>query len=86
MASKQTWDVVSPVEYEAGGQKKTRWVRLGAAWERDNGGFSMQLDGVPVNGKLMIMPQKPREDRGGNRGGGHDQGGGNGPGDESIPF
>lgn len=62
--SKETWDVVCPVEYGEGAEKKTRWLRLGAAWQRDNGGFSLQLDGLPANGKLMIMPKKPKDEPG----------------------
>jgi hypothetical protein len=60
------YDVVSPVEYDAGSEKKTRWVRVGAAWPKDGEKWSIQLDALPVNGKLMIMP--PREN--GGQGGG----------------
>lgn len=65
----QTWSAVTPVEYDArDGGKKTRWTRVGAAWQREDGGFSVQLDAAPVNGKLLIMP--PKEDTGGGHGGG----------------
>ncbi len=52
------FDVVTPVEYQAGDEKKTRWIRCGAAWSKDDGKWSIQLDALPVNGKLMIMPPK----------------------------
>ena len=58
------WNIVTPVEYESGGQKKTRWVRIGAAFPKETGGFSLSFDALPVNGKAMVM--EPREDdRGG---------------------
>jgi hypothetical protein len=56
------FDVVCPVEYGEGEQKKTRWVRCGAAWQKDGERWSIQLDALPVNGRLMIMP--PREKNG----------------------
>ena len=54
-------DVVSPVEYQAGTEKKTRWVRVGAAWEKEGGRWSIQLDALPVNGRLMLMPPKEKD-------------------------
>jgi hypothetical protein len=81
-------DAVTPVEYESGGEKKTRWVRIGVAFSRDKGGYDVRLDAVPVNGRIMLM--EPRnENRGGGGGGGGGQrsggGGGGGP-DDDIPF
>lgn len=62
------WNIVTPVEYDANGQKKTRWVRIGAAFSKENGGWSLLFDALPVNGKAMVM--EPREDDRGGRGGG----------------
>ncbi len=62
------WNVLTPVDYgdpDANGRRKTRWVRCGAAFQREGGGFSIIFDAFPVNGKAMIM--EPRED---DRGGG----------------
>jgi hypothetical protein len=59
------YDVVCPVEYGDGEQKKTRWVRCGAAWPKDNGNWSLQLDVLPTNGRLMIMPPKDQTGGGG---------------------
>jgi hypothetical protein len=56
------YDVVCPVEYGEGEQKKTRWVRCGAAWPKDGERWSIQLDALPTNGRLMIMPPKPKDE------------------------
>lgn len=57
-------DVVCPVEYGSGEQKKTRWVRCGAAWPKDGDRWSIQLDTLPVNGRLMILPPKETNEGG----------------------
>lgn len=55
-------DAVSPVEYQAGDEKKTRWVRCGSAWVKDDGKISVLLDALPVNGKLILMKPKAKDD------------------------
>lgn len=57
--SRQTWVVSTPVESKKEGGK-TFWARVGAAWQRDDGGFTVELNSLPVNGKLLISP--PRDD------------------------
>jgi hypothetical protein len=65
------YEVKTAVEYEAGGQKKTRWTKVGVAFPLKSGdGFSVVLDAVPVNGKLVIMPPMEKNERGGGDGGG----------------
>lgn len=56
------YDVVCPVEYGQGEEKKTRWVRCGAAWQKEGGRWSIQLDVLPTNGKLMVMPPRERDE------------------------
>ena len=56
------FDVVCPVEYGHGEEKKTRWVRCGAAWEKGDGKWSIQLDVLPTNGRLMIMPPREKDE------------------------
>lgn len=92
------YDLVSP---RKGKDDKTRWHKVGAAFSRDKGGFSLVFDSLPLpdsEGKvtLMMWEAKSRDD---NRGGypddtgttGHTSGfgGGGRPGDdldEEIPF
>ena len=35
---------------------KTRWTNIGVAFPRDNGGFSIVLDALPLGNELMIFP------------------------------
>jgi hypothetical protein len=55
------YDVVCPVERGEGQAKKTFWVRCGAAWPKDGDKWSIQLDVLPTNGRLMIMPPKEKD-------------------------
>jgi hypothetical protein len=87
------YDLVSP---RKGRDDKTRWHKVGAAFPRDKGGFSLVFDSLPLpdaEGKvtLMMWEAKPREERGGQSGGhqGAAPAGGYGAGlddGDSIPF
>lgn len=68
MASKtdnEIFDAVSPYEFEANGQKQTRWLRLGRAFPNTAGGFNVRLRAIPaaVNGEVVIVITKrdPKE-------------------------
>lgn len=54
-------DVVCPIETGEGDSKKTRWVKVGSAWDKGNGKWSIVLDALPTNGRLMIFPPKEQE-------------------------
>ncbi|WMT88263.1 hypothetical protein NO932_06540 [Pelagibacterium sp. 26DY04] len=55
-------------EYEANGEKKTAWSKIGVAFPTKNGGYRVQLEALPVprmgqNGletSFVLMP--PRQD------------------------
>jgi hypothetical protein len=84
--SKNRLDALTVREYEQGGEKKTAWTRIGVAFERDKGGWDIRLDALPINGRIMLMEPKPRDDGGGQRrGGGHDASTSEDP-DSQIPF
>lgn len=38
---------------------KTLWIRVGMAWRNKDGSYSLKLDALPINGKLLI--EKPIE-------------------------
>ena len=40
---------------EASGKGKSFWTRIGSAWlHKDGKGFNVQLDALPVDGRLVI--------------------------------
>lgn len=46
---------------------KTYWTKIGAAFERENGGFSLSFDALPIPGEkgcraLMVEPKSDRRD------------------------
>jgi hypothetical protein len=63
-APKRKLEVVTPVEYQTGGETKVFFQRLGTAVSDKTGeGFHVYLNGLPVNGKLWIRPIREREAR-----------------------
>lgn len=59
------YDLISPRKSKDG---KTRWLKVGAAFPKDNGSFSLVLDALPLpdeDGRvsLLMSEPKPREDR-----------------------
>jgi hypothetical protein len=39
------------------------WQRVGTAYPRPDGGFTIQLTAIPINGKLVVRPPKAGEHR-----------------------
>lgn len=54
-------DVITGVDYERNGEKKTRWSRIGVAFANDKGGWDVNLDALPCNGRLKLVEPKPRD-------------------------
>jgi len=47
---------------EKGRGRKSYWHRIGAAWTtKDGGGLSIQLESLPLDGRLMLLPPKAGE-------------------------
>lgn len=47
---------------ERGKGKKAFWTRIGRAWPHKNGtGFNLELEALPVDGKIILMPPKVSE-------------------------
>lgn len=58
----QRMDVLTGRTDEKAG--KTYWTRIGVAFEERNGdGWNVQLDALPVSGKMILRPPKAREDK-----------------------
>jgi hypothetical protein len=46
-------------ESDHSGEPKSYWTRVGVAWEhRDEEGFNLELNAVPVSGKIVLRPAK----------------------------
>jgi hypothetical protein len=43
------------------GNGKSFWTRIGAAWTNKDGGFTVQLDCVPLDGRLVCQPADKAE-------------------------
>lgn len=62
-------DALTASTYTKDGQEKTKYTRIGTAWETANGGWSITLEALPVptmgqrglETKILLMP--PREDQ-----------------------
>lgn len=37
------------------------WTRIGVAWPNAKGGFNIELNATPLNGKLVLLPPKEKE-------------------------
>lgn len=56
--SNRPWSVASPIE---GKDKKTFWARVGSAFQRDDGGFNIVLNALPINGKISVFPPQDQQ-------------------------
>lgn len=60
--STQTNDQKKPYLYayqvRDSGNGKSFWNRIGAVWNNKDDGFSIQLDCVPLDGRIVCMPPK----------------------------
>ena len=55
------YDLISPRPRKGG---KTFWVRVGAAFPRDKGGFSLLFDALPLpdaEGRATVLMTEPKE-------------------------
>jgi hypothetical protein len=65
------YEVSTVTEYEQNGEKKSRWTRVGVAFPLKNkDGFQLILEALPTNGKLVMLPPREKDGRGGGSGGG----------------
>lgn len=43
---------------------KTRWIDIGVAWPtRDGKGFTLQLNGVPLNGRVVMRVADSKDEK-----------------------
>lgn len=46
---------------EEGNNDKNHWHKIGAAWPTKDGGLSLQLNAVPIDGKIALRSRKELE-------------------------
>ena len=52
--------------YIVKGDENAKWLEIGAAWaNRDGQGFTLSLDAVPTNGRIVMREIADREEAGG---------------------
>lgn len=62
--SKRPTHILSQV-FDAEGEGKTRWMRIGAGWLHGDGkGMNLVLDALPLGGRLVLREWTPREEAG----------------------
>lgn len=69
------YDLISPRQRKDG---KTHWQKIGAAFPKDNGSFSLVFDALPLpdaEGRVTVLMKEPQP-RDGQQGGYQQQGGG----------
>ena len=62
--TKKTYNVLKPREYKtSNGEVKKHFVEVGAAWEIDTGGMSVDIhEGIAISGRFVILPRKDKSD------------------------
>lgn len=61
--SANRFDAYSVREYEANGEKKSDWTKVGVAFPHSDGkGHNVVLHALPVDGKLVLRLHEPKED------------------------
>ncbi len=60
--SRKTYNVLKPREYTtSNGEVKKQFIEVGAAWDIDSGGMSIELhEGISVSGRFVILPRRDR--------------------------
>ena len=49
---------------DRGQDRKAFWARIGSAWVNKDGSFNLQLDALPIDGKIVLRPRKANENDG----------------------
>lgn len=61
--SANRFDAYSVRDYEANGEKKSEWTRIGVAFPHSDGkGYNVLLQAVPLDGKMVLRLHEEKED------------------------
>lgn len=56
MSNEPKFRVWTVNNYGQGRERKPRWTECGACWETRNGYLKIQLEALPLNGQLLLLP------------------------------
>jgi hypothetical protein len=59
-------DVFAIYDGKSEGRDRSRWVRVGVAFENRDGSLNVLLDALPLTGRLQIRSRPTEPDPGGN--------------------
>ncbi|MEA2626975.1 MAG: hypothetical protein QOD06_3020 [Candidatus Binatota bacterium] len=59
-------DVFAIIETRSEGRERTRWIRVGVAFDNKDGSLNVLLDAVPLAGRLQIRTRERDPDPAGN--------------------
>lgn len=57
-AFKQVYTIVNRT---VAGQTQKIWLRVGAAFENEDGSWNIQLDAIPTSGQLFVRDSSPKD-------------------------
>jgi hypothetical protein len=60
--SKKTPSLIAYQVRTPKGSEKGFWTRIGAAWPNKSGGFNIQLDAIPLDGHITLLPPSEKKD------------------------
>ena len=61
MAGKPDYIAYTVRDFEKDGEKKGRWLEIGAAWKhKDDEGLDLTLEALPVSGRVVLRKNTPK--------------------------
>jgi hypothetical protein len=64
MSNKPTHLAFTVREYEAKGEKKSRWLEIGSAWtHKDGKGIDLTLEAMPIDGRVVLRLNEPKPEQ-----------------------
>jgi hypothetical protein len=55
------YEVYTIVEANGNGLKKDLWIRIGTAFDNNDGSINIKLNALPLSGKLQLREPKSKE-------------------------
>ena len=59
-------NTTKPIAYSAyivcGPEDNSQWIRAGAVFAAKEGRYVVKIDALPLDGKLVLCPPKPKDD------------------------